>query len=123
MQGDCTGASTTHLPDLSTPELAPLLPGQCILLAQEDLLTITSSDIWVDNLYLRTLFKNAKKGLQRKDGFVGLAAIAPLNGTLLGTGARYFTRMTFQGDNKGPTVGVFADEKTFVEGASPYCHH
>lgn len=118
MQGDCSGATTKHLPDLpaADPPLEPLRPGQCILLAQEDALAIVGDDIWVDNLYLRTLFTNAKQGLARKDGYIALTAIAPLNGTKLGSGARYFSRMTFQGDNKGPTVGVFADEKVFVEG-------
>lgn len=29
---------------------------------------------------------------------------------------RYLTRMTIQGDDRGSTVGVFADESTYIEG-------
>ena len=35
------------LPDLSIPPLVPLLPGQCILLSQEDMLPLQSPDIWL----------------------------------------------------------------------------
>jgi hypothetical protein len=46
-QGMCEGASTADLPDLTKPPLAPLRPGQCILLAQEDMLPLQSPDIWL----------------------------------------------------------------------------
>lgn len=116
MQGDCSGVSTKHLPTIPTPALAPLLPGQCVLLGREDMLALVSPDIWLDNLYLRTLFKNTEEGVKRGDVYIGLAAVPPLNGTREGTATRYMTRMTFQGDNKGPTVGVWGNEKVYVEG-------
>lgn len=75
------------------------------------------NEMWLDNLYLRTLFKNAPLGVMRDDQFISLAAVPLLNGTRGGNATRYMTRMTFQGDDAGPTVGVFADEKSYVEGA------
>lgn len=116
MQGDCSGVPTTELPSIPPPELAPLLPGQCILLGQEDLLAIVAPDFWLDNLYLRALFVNVQEGAKRAEKFVALAAVPPINGTRAGTATRYMTRMTFQGDNAGPTVGVWGDEKVYVEG-------
>ena len=118
LQGNC--ASSLELPNVPGPELAPLRPGQCILMAQEDMLTMYTADIWLDNLYLRALYVNPVPGREdREIGFVALAAVAVVvNGTRAGTAARYMSRMTFQGDDWGPTVGVFADEKVYVEGAA-----
>lgn len=89
------------------------------MLAQEDMVPIFSDRIWLDNLYLRSHFRGVPPGSLRLEKFITLAAMPPLNGTRAGTGARYLTRMTLQGDNQGPTVGVFADEKVYIEGLLP----
>lgn len=83
------------------------------------MLTILAPDIWLDNLYLRVLFANAKTDLTREEAFVTLAAAPPLEITHAGTATRYMTNMTFQGDNAGPAVGVWGDEKVYVEGVRP----
>lgn len=114
MQGDCAGASLDDLPKL-TPGLAPLKLGQCVVLGHEDLMAFATPDIWVDNLYLRTHFKTVKAGVTRETTFIGLAAVGPLKGPRMGTATRYFTNMTFQGDDKGPTMGLFSDEPTYIE--------
>ena len=111
MQGECPEASTADLPQIPAPALVPLRPGQCILLAAEDMLSILSPDMWLDNLYLRTLVPQNSTA-SRADSFVALTAVAPVAGNT----SRYMTRITFQGDNMGPTVGMFADEKVFIEG-------
>ena len=118
VQGNCSDASTEQLPDLPSPELEPLLPGQCILLAQEDMLSLLVPQIWLDNLYLRAYYVNGNPGVSREDAFISLTATPPVNSTEPGTAARYMARMTFQGDDEGSTMGVFADGvKVFVEGA------
>lgn len=88
------------------------------MLAQEDMIPIFSDKIWLDNLYLRSHCRGVPPGSLRLEKFITLAAMPPLNGTRANTGARYLTRMTLQGDNQGPTVGVFADEKVYVEGVA-----
>lgn len=115
MQGDCTGVSIENLPSLGTTPLAPLRPGQCVLLAQEDMLPLYTPDIWLDNLYLRVYIP---EGLTRFDHYyVTLISVPALTGTPRdGTATRYMTRMTFQGDNKGHTVGVYADASVYIEG-------
>ena len=72
--------------------------------------------LWLDNLYLRMLYRNLPD--ERKSLFVTLAGQPGLRGPLLGLGAHYITRTTFQGDGLGPTVGVWADEAVYVESAS-----
>jgi hypothetical protein len=42
--------------------------------------------------------------------------VPPLDPPLAGSGARYFTNITFQGDGLGPTVGIWADEDVYAEG-------
>ena len=49
---------------------------------------------------------------------VTLAVHPDLQGPLLGLGANYITRTTFQGDGLGPTIGVWADESVYIESAS-----
>jgi hypothetical protein len=72
-----------------------------------------------DNIYARTYYRNAPTNLLRIDAFVGLISIPALNGTFGREPTRYLTRMTLQGDNLGTTMGVFADESVYIEGA----HH
>ena len=79
------------------------------------MLPILSENIWIHNLYLRALFENVPVGTKREDSFITLAAVAPYN-KAPGTATGYFTNMTFQGDNAGPTVGVFGDERTYIAG-------
>ena len=119
MQGDCQGASTADLPvtTTSTQDLAPLKAGQCILFSREDMLVLFTSDIWLDNLYLRALFENVPSGVEREGSFISLAAVPKNPGPRRGSVSRYMTRMTFQGDNVGPVMGLFADESVYVEGA------
>lgn len=117
VQGECTGASLENLPELS-PGLTSLKSGQCVVLGHEDLMVIWSPDIWLDNLYLRAHYKLLVTDVPREDTFISLAGLPPVEGPRLGTTTRYFTNMTFQGDGKGPTVGVFADEPTYIEGVS-----
>lgn len=113
MQGNCSA----QLPRIPAPALAPLLPGQCILVTAEDMLAILAPAIWLDNLYLRAQWAGTPE-FSREDSFIALTSVAPINGTRASNATRYMTRMTFQGDNAGPTVGVFGDQKVFVEGAT-----
>ena len=112
MQGECSEASIADMPQIPAPAMVPLRPGQCILLAAEDFMTILSPNLWLDNLYLRTVIPASD--VPRDEMFVALTAVAPTRGNA----TRYMTRMTFQGDNAGPTVGIFGNEKVFVEGES-----
>ena len=70
-------------------------------------------------MYLRV---NMPEGVARYEHYyVTLVSVPPLTGSRKGNAARYMTRMTFQGDNLGHAVGVFADESVYIEGAqSPY---
>lgn len=86
-----------------------------MLLGQDDILAIVSPNLWLDSLYLRALFENGMDGVDREDAFISLVGVAP-DGVAVGTKAVYMTNMTFQGDNAGPTVGLFADERTYIEG-------
>lgn len=115
LQGDCTEASMEHLPKL-WPSLTILKPGQCVVLGHEDIMSIWSPDIWVDNLYLRAHYKPEQTDLPREVTFLSLVGLPPVEGRRLGTTTRYFTNMTFQGDDIGPTPGVFANEPTYIEG-------
>lgn len=112
LQGSCGDASTGGLPKLS-PALATLGGTQCILLGQNELLPILSPNIWIDNLYPRALFENAPVGLKREEAYITLAGVPPYK-KAPGTATRYMTNMKFQGDNAGPTVGVFGDERPIV---------
>lgn len=85
------------------------------MLGQEDLIPIGSEQIWLDNLYLRAVSQNVPPGPTRKNLFITLIAVAPNEGP--GTALGYLTSMTLQGDDLGPTVGVFGDEKVYIEGA------
>lgn len=127
LQGFCEGASTSHLPDLTTPPLVPLRPGQCIVLGQEDVLPLKTPDIWLDNLYVRALYRNAPANVTREDAFLAMIPVPGRrlldNFTREEPPTRYLTRMTLQGDNLGNTVGVFGDESVYIEGATTVYEH
>lgn len=71
--------------------------------------------IWLDNLYLRAVHYKALQ--PRQSQFTSLAAFTTLNPPLTGEGAYYATRTTFQSDGLGPTVGIWSDERSYIESA------
>lgn len=74
--------------------------------------------IWYDNLYLRVVFHNAPAP-QRSQHHVVLASVPRLRGISAGLGARYYTRVTFQGDGLGSSIAAWPSEATYVESAAP----
>lgn len=52
MQGNCGGLFHAA-PGIEGAPLRPLLPHQCVLLADENLITVDESSLWLDNVYIR----------------------------------------------------------------------
>lgn len=53
VQGSCATAPGPALSKPGGADLRPLLPGQCLLLTDTSLLTVSNSSLWLDNLYVR----------------------------------------------------------------------
>lgn len=53
VQGSCATAPGPALSKPAGADLRPLLPGQCLLLTDTGLLTVSNSSLWLDNLYVR----------------------------------------------------------------------
>lgn len=63
VQGSCAAAPGPALAQPGGADLRPLLPGQCLLVTDTSLLTVTNSSLWIDNLYVR-LKRTAKSPLE-----------------------------------------------------------
>eukprot|EP00892_Ulva_mutabilis_P011355 jgi/Ulvmu1/8592/UM045_0035.1 len=72
--GNCATAPGPALSPSTGPAMRPLLPGQCLLLTDTSVLTVTNSSLWMDNLYLR-LQRSARTPL--KPSFIKTEAESP----------------------------------------------
>ena len=81
---------------------------------------IGGCSLWLDRVYLRTVYLDiALKPPPQQ--YTTLAALPRMPGLLHGTARRFITRSTFQGDGQTATVGIWADENTYIESAArPY---
>lgn len=75
-----------------------------------------------DNLYVRVLYRNVPEDVPREFAFIGTVNVPRVAGIIVHEEkpTRYLTRMTIQGDNLGSSMGVFADESVYIEGAFPH---
>jgi hypothetical protein len=112
MQGNCAGAppSAASL-DLSCAPLLPLLPYQCLIIADMDLLW-TDFQLWLDGLYVRY------RCTTRADSFYNFIAVS---------GQLWMTAVTLQGDGNGvpdcASCGIRTDRHSYAEGMSPCPTH
>ena len=110
MQGNCDESA---LPDLDLPPshapLRPLKPGQCLLLANNNLFEVNGTKLWIDNLHIRLT-------VARDDQFSHLVEVRGASGEL------WMTNMSIQGNGDGVrdcwACGLYAWEagKTYVSG-------
>jgi len=92
-------------------------PGQCLLMASEDLMPLDSPYIWIDNLYLRAAVPD-QEPVARANISVGLLSVPRLDNTdayPIGKAARFITRCTFQGDGLGSSVAFWGNEDAYLE--------
>ena len=106
LQGNCATALQLQL---EGPPALPLLPGQCVLVADMDVAHVGFGRLWVHNLYLR------HAATARADE-VSLVVTTQASGWL------WLTLTTFQGAGKyavgtGAT-GLYARSATYVSGAA-----
>ena len=97
--------------------LIDLRPGQCLMMAEEDMVPIVNPAIWLDNLYLRI----SPPTKDRAFVSVGLLSIPRMSWQFdePGEAVRFVTRCTLQGDGLGPSVGVWVNEDTYIERTPP----
>ena len=57
-QGDCAAKPGPAILNVTGTDLLALLPRQCLLLTDTHFLTVTNSDLWMDNLYIRLVRSN-----------------------------------------------------------------
>eukprot|EP00892_Ulva_mutabilis_P011353 jgi/Ulvmu1/8590/UM045_0033.1 len=104
IRGNCAAAPQLQL---KGPPLLPLLPGQCVIVADMDLWQVRFGRLWMHNLYLRHVLTT------RAD--IGLLLWSTDEG-----GHMWLTQMTVQGagtysDGSG-VQGLSAGGPTYVEG-------
>jgi hypothetical protein len=113
MQGNCYSVET---PSASFPSghapLRPLLPNQCLLLADEDLLNVRAGNLWLDSLYVRLTTPRDAGGVFY--GFIQVGFEA----------AVWMTGVTLQGNGDGVedcwACGLifWAKARVYAEGAA-----
>lgn len=63
LQGNCSGevpeALLANLP-MDTAPLRPLLPGQCLIIADAPFFVLGQANLWLDGVYVRRQFKNSR---------------------------------------------------------------
>lgn len=94
-------------------------PGQCLLMAYEDLLVLDGPQIWIDNLYLRAAVPDLGPA-DRANSSIGLLSVPRLDNKdvyPVGEAARFVTRCTFQGDGLGPSIASWGNEDVYIERA------
>jgi hypothetical protein len=108
MQGNCAAAppSAASL-GLSGAALLPLLPYQCLLIADMDLLyAVSTSQLWLDGLYVR---------------YRRTACVDEFYEFLKTESKMWMTAVTLQGDGDGvddcDTCGVCSGGQVYAEGA------
>eukprot|EP00892_Ulva_mutabilis_P002169 jgi/Ulvmu1/11953/UM082_0032.1 len=121
IRGNCPDPPTARdvavLPQ--TPDAVALLPfqaGQCLIVTYEDMFPVLSPDFWMDSLYLRMAYLKIAPRLRPRQ-YTTLLGLQPPQRALRGSARRFITRTTFQGDGGSPTVGVWADDSTYIESA------
>jgi hypothetical protein len=117
LQGECASEPSAELLTVPTgsADILTLKPKQCLLLASEDVFSLITSSIWLDNLYVRVI--DPSDGAERKDWFPAIVAIKPAISSQNNSDL-YMTNVTFQGDGLGPTVGLgAAGANVYVQGA------
>ena len=109
MQGNCTGAGDPTFTIAGVP-LVPRKPGQCVLLADNDLLTLGPGRLWVHNLYIR------HKATQRDLSVSLMYTRSDMGGQLWMTGC------TLQGtgsyDSTFGADGLWMHSQAYVEGTA-----
>lgn len=67
VQGNC--GPTTNISDVwssdSSVSLRPLLPGQCLILADQNVIALKDNKIWIDGLYIRLTVPRNSTGYDR----------------------------------------------------------
>jgi hypothetical protein len=93
MQGNCAGAppSAASLGLSGTP-LLPLLPYQCLLIADINLLGTAYHELWVDGLYVR--YRRTGRFLPNQDGYL-------FDEFIYSYDRMWMTAVTLQGDGNG----------------------
>eukprot|EP00892_Ulva_mutabilis_P011357 jgi/Ulvmu1/8594/UM045_0037.1 len=104
ISGACATAPGLALSPSTGAALRPLLPGQCLLLTDTTVLTVTNSSLWMDNLYLR-LLRSARTAPQMSLVTTGTQLLTP--GLLTGaeSPALYLSGITLQGDGLFEPLG------------------
>lgn len=74
--------------------------------------------VWYDNLYLRAVFHDAPTE-ERWQQHITLSTVPIMPWPLTGLASRFYTRVTFQGDGLGATVGVWPYERTYIQSPPP----
>lgn len=108
MQGNCTDAKEPQFEVEGAP-LVPRKPGQCVILADTDLLTPGAGRLWVHNLYIR------HKASQRGDHVMLMFIAKNMYGQL------WMTSCTLQGTGQyvgtAGAYGLYTHGQAYVEGA------
>lgn len=120
MQGNCEGlAPPSPYLDPSHVPLRPLLPRQCLLLADDDLLIVYSSQVWLDGLYVRlTTPRDTETGLF--GSFISLGT---------NESQVWMTDVTLQGNGNGMRVcdecalSVWLEGSAYAQGAATAHQH
>eukprot|EP00892_Ulva_mutabilis_P000965 jgi/Ulvmu1/1086/UM106_0002.1 len=109
IRGNCSDPNPAVALGLSAdlaPALLPLRPRQCLLLLPDTWLMVNSGTLWLDNLYLRAYRTLANPIFT----FIQLGARdASQTDSQVAASANYITRLTFQPDGRGTTIGLTAD--------------
>lgn len=112
MPGDCAEAGEPQFAIEGVP-LVPRKPGQCVLLADADLQTMGTGNLWMHNLYIRHK-QHARDRyvsfMHTADGMVGQLWMTSC--TLQGSG-QYDSH---DPDKSGAADGMFVYGSTYVEG-------
>ena len=105
LQGNCTTAVPLQM---EGPPLLPLLPGQCVLVADMGFAYVSYGRLWMHNLYLR-------HAASARADEVSLVVTTQWSGWL------WLTLTTLQGAGKyadgGGATGLYARSSTYVSGA------
>ena len=116
MQGNCLAAAAPEFVPISdAAPLRPMLPGQCLVVADHDVIVMKNAKIWVDNLFVRLAHDTdtAVGGLQSDvDNFMWLQG---------DTMQLFMTNVTLQGSGMGikdlnNVVHVESESAVYLEG-------
>eukprot|EP00892_Ulva_mutabilis_P000987 jgi/Ulvmu1/1088/UM106_0004.1 len=104
--GDPNPAAALGLSADLAAGLLPLRPRQCLLLLPDTWLVVNSGTLWLDNIYLRASRTRANPVFT----FIQFGVRdAYSSQSLVDRSSTYITRLTFQPDGRGTTIGITAD--------------